>query len=213
MELGPGLDVLPAEQEPEEVLRRGGFDLPAQAAQRQAVDAREQRPLAPLGLRRTGSIASAQHQPIVLQRRQFCLHVRNAELASELGSGDGTGDPDPAADRIEQLRAGPFGGAPEPVAEDGTASGAQLLQPWRPGARLGLWQQHQREQQVVKLVGRTKIRRGLPDHLRDGLCVQGSQRCGVARIERAPQLHGPRPPLLQRRVVQVSVRSGVENLV
>src|SRR6059058_2268217 len=146
--------MLPTEQEPEEVLSRGGLDLPTQAAQRETVDPREQRPLAPLRLRRAGSIAPTQHQPIVLQRRQLCLDICDAELAGELSGGDGTGDPDPAADSIEQLRAGPFGGAPEPVAEDGTASGAQLLQPWLPGARLGLWQQHQREQQVVQLVRR-----------------------------------------------------------
>src|SRR3954451_4941947 len=98
MQLRPRMDVLPAQVEPHQVLRRDRLDLSPQASQREAVDAREKRPLAPLDhmLRRpasatgdaanpllqlafTGGEMTAQDGAFALELRQGDLHVRHLE--------------------------------------------------------------------------------------------------------------------------------------
>ena len=131
----------------------------------------------------------------------------------QLGGGNGSGQSHPAADGVEELRAGALARAPESVAQDRATGCAQLLQPGLPRHGFRRGQQHQGEQQIVQLVGRPQIRGGLRDHLRDGCGIERSQRRGIAGIERAPELHRPRSPLLQRGVVEIRVRRRVQDLV
>ena len=213
MQLRSRVHVLPAEQEAEEVLRGGRLDLAPQPPQREAVDARQERALAPLRLAGALPVAPAQHQAVIFQRRELRLDAGHPELAGQLRRGDGPGDPHPAAHRIEQLGAGALHRAPEAVAQHRPAGRAQLLEPGLPARRLGHGQQHQREEQIVQLIRRAQVRGRLRHHLRDRVPVQRSERRRVPGIERAPQLHGARAALLERSVVQVSVGRRVQDLV
>src|SRR5439155_17948487 len=129
VQLRPRLRVLPAEDEPEEILRSDGLDLAPQPSEGEAVDAREQRPLAPLGFHGTRPVPAPQHEAVVLQHRELRLEVRHPELLRQLGSGDRARQSYPAANRVEELRAGPLARAPEAVAHDRATGCAQLLQP------------------------------------------------------------------------------------
>ena len=100
VQLRPRLRVLPAEEEPEEILRSDRLDLAPEPAQSETMDARQQRPLAPLGFHRTCPVPAAQHEAVVLQHREFRLDVRHPELLRQLGSGDRAGQSYPAADRV-----------------------------------------------------------------------------------------------------------------
>ena len=212
MQLRPGLHVLPAEEVAEEVLRGGGLDLAPQPPQRQRMDAREQRPLAPFGPGGALAVAPAQDEAIVLEQRQLGLDGIDAQLARQLGSGDGPGDADPAAHRIDELALRTLRGPPDTA---GAVRAARRLQLGKPRPPLGrrLRQQGQRQEQVVQLVGRAQIRKRLLDHLGDRLRIERAQRSRVARIQRPAHLHRPRPALLQRRVVEVRIRRRVEDLV
>src|SRR5262249_20902820 len=97
VELRPRRDVLPAEEEAEEVLRRRRLDLAPQPPERQPVDAREQRPLAPLGLGRALAVAALQDETLALQRRQLVVDVRDPQPRRQLSRGDRPDDADPAA--------------------------------------------------------------------------------------------------------------------
>ena len=79
MQLRPGCDVLPAQEKADEILRRGGLDLAPQPPERQPVDAREQRALAPFGLGRALAVAALQDEALVLQLRQLVVDGRHAE--------------------------------------------------------------------------------------------------------------------------------------
>src|SRR5207237_32476 len=66
-------DVLPAEEETDEILRRGRLDFAPQPPERQAMDARQQRPFAPFGLGRALAVAALQDEALVLQLRQLVI--------------------------------------------------------------------------------------------------------------------------------------------
>src|SRR5207302_4111441 len=80
-------DPLPAEQEAHEVGGRDRLDLPTQAVERVAVDAREQPPLAPLELGGARGKPAPQHETLVLESAQGEVDVghRDAERAPQLG--------------------------------------------------------------------------------------------------------------------------------
>ena len=212
VQLRPGLHVLPAEKEAEEVLRRGGLDLPPQPPQRQPVDAREQRPLAPLGPGGALAVAAPQDQALALELQKLRLHRRDTQLAGHLFRGDGPGDADPAAHGVDELALRALRRPPDAALAGRAAGRLQLREPRRPRRRR-LGQHGQRQEQVVQLVRRAQVGKGLRDHLRDGLRIERAQRSRVPRIQRPAQLHRPRPALLQRRVVEVGVGRGVEDLV
>ena len=71
----------------------------------------------------------------------------------------------------------------------------------------------QRQQRVVQLVGVAHVRPGVVLHLRDRRRVERADLRQHRLRQHAPHLHRPRPPLLERRVVQIGVRIGVQNLV
>ena len=73
-------DVVPVEQEAQEVARAHRLDLGAQAVQRVAVDAGEEPPVAPFELRRAWREAPAQDAALRLERLQCNAGVRHVEL-------------------------------------------------------------------------------------------------------------------------------------
>src|SRR5204862_5814470 len=73
-------DVLPMQQEAQEVGRAHRLDLRAQAVQRVAMDAREQPPVAPFELGDARREAAAQHSSLRLKRLQREVGVRHLEL-------------------------------------------------------------------------------------------------------------------------------------
>ncbi len=93
------------------------------------------------------------------------------------------------------------GGAPLP---------SKVGKPLRPG-RQG--RQHEEgEQRVVQFLGIPHERPGLVAHLHDGTRVERAHLAGLV-AERAPHLHGARPPFLERGIVEVREWVRVEDLV
>src|SRR5205807_8562645 len=105
----------PAEEEAQMVLRRNRLDLTAQPAQSERVDAREQRPLAPLRLLRSFAVAAAQDETLGLELCQLGFDARNAQPLRQLARCDRADDADPAAHRIDQLDIGALRRTPAAV--------------------------------------------------------------------------------------------------
>ena len=93
VELAAGPDVLPAEEEAQEVGGADRLDLAAQAVEHVPVDAREQAPIAPLRrlVGRADAEAAAQRRPLHLEARQRGFDV-------------GRADAQPRCDRVRRRR-------------------------------------------------------------------------------------------------------------
>ena len=77
--------MLPAEQEAHEIRRTDRLDLGAQPVQRVAMDAGEQRPVAPFELGLAGREASAEHHAVRFEQQERGVRIRgrNAERTSQ----------------------------------------------------------------------------------------------------------------------------------
>jgi hypothetical protein len=87
---GRRLDVLPAEKEAHEIGRTDRLDVRAQPVQRVAMNAGEQRPVAPFEPGLPGRETSAQYHSVRLEQEQRRLDVRDrqAKGSSHRGGGD-----------------------------------------------------------------------------------------------------------------------------
>ena len=65
----------------------------------------------------------------------------------------------------------------------------------------------------MQLIGVARHRPGLGGHFGDRRRIQSAHALRHVRMQAAPQLHRPRPPLFEGRVIEISVRIGIENLV
>lgn len=69
------VEALPVEQEAHEIRRRHRLDLAAQLFHGIAMDAREQAPFAPFGLRRGGAETPLQHETLLFQFGERAVHL------------------------------------------------------------------------------------------------------------------------------------------
>ena len=110
-----------------------------------------------------------------------------------------------------------FGGDPAgelPSHYDGRAASLeQCGEEGRPVSSEFLRHPDQRQQGVVQFVRVADHRPGLFCHLGDRCRVQRAEIPGQVRRQAPAHLDGARPPLLERRVIQVRVRVGVQDLV
>ena len=69
------------------------------------------------------------------------------------------------------------------------------------------------EQRVVQFVGVARIRPGLVAHALDRSSVEAAEVVRRRRLARAARLHGLRPPLLERGVVEKCIGPRIDDLV
>ena len=101
--------VLPAEQEPHQIRRGDWLDLAAQPPEREPVDARKQRPFAPLEPARTRSEAATEKHALRLQGGQLDLGDRKPQPAGELRGRERPHARDPSAHHLEEIGPRPVG--------------------------------------------------------------------------------------------------------
>src|SRR5262249_31375637 len=99
-----GGDVLPGEEEAQEIARRHRLDLRAQALDRVMMDAHEEPALAPFLRERAGGEAAAHGEAFVFERR-------------ERGGGGGCGEAERGGERVGRDRAEAFEAAAEDLDE------------------------------------------------------------------------------------------------
>ena len=222
MQLGAGREVLPAAQESLEL--RGGdrLDFPAQPAQRQPMNARQNAAVAPFRFRRRlapSEITAAHDLPF-----RFELHQRDS--ISSRGSASVPASDAAVTGPSDSIQPRTAVSASSPHASRSVAT--QKLFPARSTTRarpaaassskndlpfIHRRQDDQREQRVVQLIGVANIRPGFLGDLRDGGRIQHAGATGKSDAQGAPQLHGARAAFLERRIVQKSVRIRVQDFV
>ena len=74
-------------------------------------------------------------------------------------------------------------------------------------------QPEQRQQGVVQFIRIAHDGPGLPLYFLNRCRVQGPDLAGQLSRQRAPHFHRPRPPLLQRRIVEKRIGVGIQDLV
>ena len=74
-------------------------------------------------------------------------------------------------------------------------------------------QRYQRVQHIMQLIGIAHIRPGFFAHLRNRRRIEASDFFEHRFRQHPPHLHGARPPLFERRVVQIGIRIRIQNLV
>ena len=132
-------------------------------------------------------------------RRHRGLRTRRGEECGKERQPLG-GDPDSGA-RANDVRHAPLRG------ELGDQVG-----PARAARDLGIGEVREPQQRIVQLVGIRRIRPGLLAHAADGLGIELAQVRGALRIEPAPAHHRLGASLLERRVIEIGVRSRREHL-
>ena len=97
--------MLPAEEEAHEIGGADRLDLGAQPVQRVAVDACEQRAVAPFERRLTRREASPQHDAVGLEQQEGRVRIRrrDAERIGQRRRGDGPGQRQPASAAISAM--------------------------------------------------------------------------------------------------------------
>ena len=201
-------DVLPVEEEAQEIGRADRLDLRAQLVQRVAVNACQEPSVAPLELRDARREVSAQDAPLRFQRleRDVCFgHI-------ELQLGDRAQNLQAAGDDLQRVVLGTL--EREPCAALLHRPLAQLREQVRPVRRqLGLLDVARNHQRVVHLVGRVGDRPRFLAHTRDRRRIQRTEIVGTAQLSGAPRIYRPGPALLERSVVEERIDGGVEQLV
>ena len=225
--LGAGRHVLPPEQEPHEVLRRGGLYGLAPGPPGVAVHAGQEAAGHPLGPDGAGTVTALEREPLVLQSGEGDGHATRAQRRGRrqrLDCGDAAqlevAAHHPGGGGIIRATQGQVGletafcGAPQlhALAVDRLHAvpgqqGCPQVGPLKPRRR-----HDQRGQQVVQVVRRSRLGEDLGVHRVDGLGVEGADG-GQVDIEAATQPDGVGPPVLELLVVQEGVGPGGDDLV
>ena len=203
-ELGAGRDVLPAQQEPHEVLGGGGLDGLAPGAPGVAVHPGQQPAGHPLGARwrRAGTGPARRSPPAAAAARATADPAgrQGRRVGQRVGRGDAARAPDGPApggprrassSRRERSRASAADSvvhhSSTPSRTDGLAPAP--LRPARPTAaatQVAAGVATRDDEQVVQVVGGGRVGRDLGVHLLDGLGVEGADR-GQVDVEASAQ--------------------------